>query len=257
MSRFDGRTVLITGASRGIGAASARAFAAEGARVAVNYRRDADGAAAVRRSILDAGGTAEAFQADMGTADDVDRLADEAEAALGPVSVLVNNAALIDRSPMLEVTMETFDTVWAANVRGLFQLSRRVAAGMVERGSGGAIVNISSILARLTVGNRTAYAASKGAVESLTRAMALDLAPHGVRVNAVAPGLIATEALLSGMPGEDLQAAVQRHIPGGRFGRPEEIAAAILFAASDEASYLNGAVLPVDAALGAREAGPD
>ena len=88
-------------------------------------------------------------------------------------------------------------------------------------------------------------------------ALALAEAPHGVRVNAVAPGLIATEALLSGMPGEDLQAAVQRHIPGGRFGRPEEIAAAILFAASDEASYLNGAVLPVDAALGAREAGPD
>lgn len=255
MSRFDDRTVLITGASRGIGAASARIFAAQGARVGINYRRDADGAAAVRRSILDAGGTAETFQADMGDAAAVDRLADEAEAALGPVSVLVNNAALIDRSPMLEVTMEAFDAVWAANVRGLFQLSRRVAAGMVERG-GGAIVNISSILARLTVANRTAYAASKGAVESLTRAMALDLAPHGVRVNAVAPGLIATEALLSGMPDEDLQAAIQRHIPIGRFGRPEEIAAAIVFAASDEASYLNGAVLPVDAALGAREAGP-
>ena len=255
MSRFDGRTVLITGASRGIGAASARIFAAQGARVAINYRRDADGAAAVRQSILDAGGTAEAFCADMGDAADVDRLADETEAALGPVSVLVNNAALIDRSPMLDVTMEAFDAVWAANVRGLFQLSRRVAAGMVERG-GGAIVNISSILARLTVANRTAYAASKGAVESLTRAMALDLAPHGVRVNAVAPGLIATEALLSGMPDEDLQAAIQRHIPAGRFGRPEEIAAAIVFAASDEASYLNGAVLPVDAALGAREAGP-
>ena len=256
MSRFEGRTVLITGASRGIGAAAARGFAAEGARVAINYRRDADGAAAVRRAIFDAGGTAEAFCADMGAPDDVDRLADEAEAALGPVSVLVNNAALIDRSPMLEVTLETFDTVWAANVRGLFQLSQRIAAGMVERG-GGAIVNVSSILARLTVRNRTAYAASKGAVESLTRAMALDLTPHGVRVNAVAPGLIATEALLAGMPGEEVQAAVQRHIPGGRFGRPEEIAAAILFAASDEASYLNGAIVPVDAALGAREAGPD
>jgi NAD(P)-dependent dehydrogenase (short-subunit alcohol dehydrogenase family) len=126
---------------------------------------------------------------------------------------------------------------------------------MVERG-GGVIINLSSILARLAVRNRTAYIASKGAIEGLTRAMAIDLAPHGVRVNAVAPGLIATEALLTGMPDEDVQAAVQSHIPGGRFGRPEEISAAVLFAASPEASYLNGAIIPVDAGLGAREAGP-
>ena len=117
-------------------------------------------------------------------------------------------------------------------------------------------MHLSSILARLAVANRCAYVASKGAVEGLTRAMALELGPKGVRVNAVAPGLIATEALLAGMRDPDVQAAVQRHIPEGRFGRPEEITAAILFAASPEASYLNGAIIPVDAALGARESTP-
>ena len=254
-NRFEGDTVLVTGSSRGIGAATAKAFAAEGAKVAVNYRSDSDGAADTRRAIVEAGGTAEAFQADIGDEAAVARLAAAVEAALGPVSILVNNAALIDRSAMFDLSLDAFDTVWQANVRGLFQLSQLVAAGMVERGRG-AIVHLSSILARLGVANRCAYIASKGAVEGLTRAMALELGPKGVRVNAVAPGLIATEALLAGMRDPDVQAAVQRHIPEGRFGRPEEITAAILFAASPEASYLNGAVIPVDAALGARESTP-
>ncbi len=255
MTRFEGLNILVTGASRGIGAATARAFAAEGGRVAVNYRRDEAGAMATRRAIVDAGGRAEVFRTDMGVIEDVARLADEVEATLGPISVLVNNAAAIDRSSMTDVSLEAFDAVWRVNVRGLFQLSQRVATGMIERRRG-AIVHVSSILARLAVPNRTAYIASKSAVEGLTRAMAVDLAPYGVRVNTVAPGLVATEALFAGMPGEDLQAAVQSYIPGGRFGRPAEIAAAVLFVASNEASYLNGALVPVDAALASREAGP-
>ncbi len=253
--RFDGQTVLVTGSSRGIGASTASAFAAEGARVAVNYRSDEAGALATRAAITGAGGTAEVFSADVGSEADVARLVPEVESALGPISILVNNAAVIDRSPLPDLSLQAFDAVWQANVRGLFQLSQLVAAGMVERG-GGAIVHVSSILARLAVVNRCAYIASKGAVEGLTRAMALELAPLGVRVNAVAPGLIATEALLAGMRDEAVQAAVQRHIPAGRFGRPEEITAAILFAASREASYLNGAIIGVDAALGARESTP-
>ena len=253
--RFEGQTVLVTGSSRGIGASTAIAFAAEGARVAVNYRRDEAGAVATRQAIVDAGRTADVFQADIGNEVDVARLAREVESSLGPVSILVNNAALIDRSSIFELSLEAFDTVWHANVRGLLQLSQLVAPGMVERGTG-AIVHVSSILARLGVMNRSAYIASKGAVEGLTRAMALELGPKGVRVNAVAPGLIATEALLAGMRDEAVQTAVQRHVPEGRFGRPEEITAAILFAASSEASYLNGAVIGVDGALGARESTP-
>jgi len=253
--RFESQTVLVTGSSRGIGASTARAFAAEGARVAINYRSDEPGAIATRDEITETGGIAEIFQADIGIEADVSRLAKQVESAMGPVSILVNNAALIDRSAMFDLSLQAFDKVWQANVRGLFQLSQLVAAGMVERRNG-AIVHVSSILARLGVVNRCAYIASKGAVEGLTRAMALELGPKGVRVNAVAPGLIATEALLTGMRDPDVQAAVQRHIPAGRFGRPEEITAAILFAASPEASYLNGAIIPVDAALGARESTP-
>ena len=255
MGRFVDQTVLVTGASRGIGAATAEAFAAEGARVAINYRSDESGAIATRDEIVGAGGEAAVFRADVGVMADVARLVDEVETGLGPVSILVNNAAIIDRSSFLDVPLDAFEAVWQVNVRGVVQLSQLIAAGMVERG-GGVIINLSSILARLAVRNRTAYIASKGAIEGLTRAMAIDLASHGVRVNAVAPGLIATEALLTGMPDEDVQAAVQSHIPGGRFGQPEEITAAVLFAASPEASYVNGAIIPVDAGLGAREAGP-
>jgi NAD(P)-dependent dehydrogenase (short-subunit alcohol dehydrogenase family) len=255
MNRFNDQTVLVTGASRGIGAATARAFAAEGARIAVNYRSDEEGAVATVDAISAAGGAAQAFQADVGIRDDVEALAGAVERDLGPVDVLVNNAAFIDRSVFLDVEIDVLEHAWNVNVRGVYQLSQLVAARMAER-NGGAIVHLSSILARLAVASRTAYITTKGAIEALTRSMALDLAPHGIRVNAVAPGLIATEALLAGMPDKELQDEVQRFIPERRFGRPEEITAAILFAASPEASYLNGSIIGVDGGLGGAEAGP-
>lgn len=252
--RFADRVVLVTGASRGIGAATAAAFAAEGATVVVNYRSDATGAAGTVESIRAAGGRARAVAADVGDPADVERLIGDVAGIEGPIDILVNNAASFSRTSFLESDLDDLDQVWATNVRGLFHLSRLAAASMVGRG--GCIVHISSILARLAVPNRTIYCATKGAVEALTRAMALDLAPHGIRVNAVAPGLISTEALLAGMPDPALQAAIQSHIPAGHFGEPEDIAAAVLFVASDEARYINGAVIPVDAGLGGKEAGP-
>jgi NAD(P)-dependent dehydrogenase (short-subunit alcohol dehydrogenase family) len=171
------------------------------------------------------------------------------------VTVLVNNAAGFSRAPFLEVDIDEFDRVWHINVRGVFHLSQLAARKMAERNHG-TIINVSSILARLAVPQRSAYCASKGAIESLTRALALELAPYNVRVNAVSPGLIETKAMLAGFPSQELLNNVRRHIPAKRFGQPEELAQAILFLASDEASYINGIVLPVDSALGAREAGP-
>jgi len=256
MNRFNGEVVVVTGASRGIGAATARAFAAEGAKVAINYRKDGAGAIETRETIVSAGGEAMVVQADISAKSDVGVLVARVEEQLGTVTVLVNNAAMIDRATFLDVDLDTFEQVWRANVRGVFQISQLVARHMVANEVKGAIINLSSILARLAVNDRTAYIASKGAIEGLTRAMSLDLAEHGIRVNAVAPGLVATEALLAGMPDEQLQASIQAHIPESRFGRPEEIAAMILFLASAEASYVNGAIIPVDAGLGAREAGP-
>jgi len=256
VSRFDGEVVLVTGASRGIGAATAKAFAAEGARVAINYRQDREGATATQQAITAAAGEAIVVRADMAVDADIVSLMTEIEDRLDPVTVLVNNAAMIDRSSFLEVDLDAFEQVWRVNVRGVFRISQLVAQHMVDNGVKGVIIHLSSILARLAVNNRTAYIASKGAIEGLTRSMSLDLAAHGIRVNAVAPGLIATEALLAGMPDVELQKAIQSHIPKARFGRPEEIAAAILFVASDDAGYVNGAIIPVDAGLGGREAGP-
>ncbi len=256
MKRFEDKVVIVTGASRGIGAATARAFASEGAAVAVNYRTDKEGAAETCRAIEAADGKAIAVRADMAVGADVMAFVTEVEQRLGPVDVLVNNAAMIDRSSFLDVDLGAFEQVWRANVRGLFHISQLVAGHMVRDDRTGSIIHLSSIGARLAFGNRTAYLATKGAVESLTRGMAIDLAPHGIRVNAVAPGVVATEALLVGMPDPAVQAAVQSHVPAGRFGRPEELAAAILFLASDDASYVNGTIFHVDAALGSREPGP-
>jgi gluconate 5-dehydrogenase len=137
----------------------------------------------------------------------------------------------------------------------VFYLSQLVARRMARRGRG-TIIHVSSILAQQTIAGRTAYAASKGAVESLTRAMALDLAPHGIRVNAVAPGLIRTEMLLDALPDPALREQLQRYIPFGRFGNPDEMADAIVFLASPAARYITGVLLPVDAGLRVLEAGP-
>ncbi len=252
---FTGQTVLITGASRGIGAATAQLFARSGARVVVNYRADQAGADQVSAEIIAAGGQAMPLQGDAGNVDDVQRMMATVSAAWGPVRVLVHNASAINRSSFLDATLDDFDLMFGANVRGPYLMSQLAARQMIDAGAGGSIIHISTILAQLTIQNRTLYAATKGALESLTRAMALDLARHGIRVNAVAPGLIYTQALRDGISalGEE---NFTKYIPFKRFGAPEEIASAVAFLASDAASYITGALIPVDGGLGVTEAGP-
>jgi len=252
--RFEGQVVIVTGASQGIGQATAIAFAQEGAHVIINYFSSEAGAQETLTAVESTGGQGTTVRANVGNLDDCRQLLEAAE-AIGPVSVLVNNAAGFNRAPFLEVDVAEFDRVWNINVRGVYCLSQLAARQMAERRHG-AIIHVSSILAKLAVPQRTVYCASKGAIEALTRAMALDLAPYNVRVNAVSPGLVETKAMMAGFPTEERLNSVRQHIPSNRFGEPEELAQAILFLASQEASYINGIVLPVDSALSAREAGP-
>ena len=254
-NHFTGQTVIVTGASRGIGQATALAFARCGADVVINYRSDESGAQETLSLIEQAGGKGAIIQADVGIPADVERLVEETELQVGPIGVLINNAAAFKYNHFLDVPLDEFDSMMATNVRGVFYLSQLVARRMAERRQG-AIIHISSILARLLIPGRPVYSATKGAIESLTRAMAIDLIPLGIRVNCIAPGLIRTAALVGGFPNAEALAAVEAQIPGGRLGEPEDLADAVVFLASDLARYINGIVLPVNSGLSIREAGP-
>lgn len=253
MADFKDTVALITGASRGIGRAVAMAFAAHGAHVIVNYRSDAAGAAETVAAIAAAGGLATPCQADVSQTADLERMVAATE-EIGPIGALVNNAGAVSRSSFLDITLDDWDQVINTNLRGVFYLSQLVARRMAPRQSG-AIIHITSILAQQTIPGRTAYAASKGGLESLTRAMALDLAPYHIRVNAIAPGLFRTEMLLAPMRAAVAE-ELERFIPFKRFGDPDELAAAAVFLASPAASYITGILLPVDAGLRVLEAGP-
>jgi NAD(P)-dependent dehydrogenase (short-subunit alcohol dehydrogenase family) len=252
---FAGKGVLVTGASRGIGRATALAFAQHGANVIINYRADEDGAKETLEQIQNAGGTGFIVQEDVADPSAVERMVLQIEGLVSSIDVLVNNAAAFNRSSFLDVNLEDFDASFNTNVRGVYYLSQLIAKGMVQRRQG-SIIHISSILATLTIPQRSVYAATKGAIESLTKAMALDLVDFGVRVNAIAPGLIGTEAMTAGFGSDTMLAEMESHIPGGKFGRPEDIASAVMFLASDLARYITGVILPVDMGLSAREAGP-
>ena len=240
--------LLITGGSRGIGAATAKLAAARGWRVCLSYERDGDAAEAVVRAIAGAGGQAVAVRADVRREADVAALFDAAEAAFGPVMGLVNNAGVTGRiGAFADATPQTIREVVEINVIGAMLAAREAVRRMstARGGKGGAIVNISSGAATLgSPGEYVHYAASKGAVDTLTLGLAREVAREGIRVNAVAPGLVVTDIHAAG--GEpDRPERIAPTIPMGRAGRPEEIAEPILFLLSPAASYITGAILRV------------
>jgi NAD(P)-dependent dehydrogenase (short-subunit alcohol dehydrogenase family) len=242
------KVMLVTGAGRGIGAATARLAAARGYAVGVNYLRNRAAAEAVVAEIARASGRALAVQADVSVEGEVARMFDAVERSLGPVAALVNNAGILERQMRLEdMTLARFERVLAANLTGTFLCTREAVRRMSTRrgGAGGAIVNLSSMAARLGApGEYVDYAAAKGAIDALTVGLAKEVARDGIRVNAVRPGLIYTEIHASGgEPGrvERLKDAV----PLGRGGQPEEVARAILWLASEEASYVTGSFVDV------------
>jgi NAD(P)-dependent dehydrogenase (short-subunit alcohol dehydrogenase family) len=242
------RVLLVSGGGRGIGAATCRLAGARGYRVAVNYRRDAQSAAALVQAIEAAGGTALALPGDVSEPEQVERLFDESEARLGRVTHFVNNAGMTGAASRLDqASVETLRAVLDLNVFGALLCARAAAKRMARSlgGGGGAIVNVSSGAATLgSPGEWVWYAASKAAVDALTLGLARELARDGVRVNAVAPGLVDTTLHeSSGIIGRLEQMAPT--IPIGRAASPDEIAETILFLLSDAASYVTGAVLRV------------
>ena len=241
-------TVVITGASRGIGAATARLAAARGYAIGVNYARGSAEAAAVVREIREAGGKAEAIQANIALEADVVRLFAEAERALGPLTGLVNNAGITGGFARVDaITAEALERLMAVNVTGSILCAREAVRRMSTRhgGTGGAIVNISSIAAKTgAAGEWVHYAATKGAINTFTVGLAREVATEGIRVNAVSPGLIETGIhAANGEPGR--LERLKPTIPMGRPGTPEEVAEAVVWLLSPAASYVNGTVVEV------------
>ena len=242
---FAGKVAVVTGAANGIGAACAQLFAASGAAVAL---WDVDAAAAGARASELAGGA----QGHAAIGCDVSQSAQVAAAIaatlerFGRIDILVNNAGIFRAAPFLEVSEADWDAVLAVNLKGAFLVGQAVARAMAAQG-GGAIVNMSSVNGTLAIPSIASYNASKGAINQLTRAMALALAEHGIRVNALAPGTIATELARQAVLGSDeAKARIMSRTPLGRLGEPAEVAQVCAFLASDAASYMTGEIVVVD-----------
>jgi len=246
MFDLTGKKALVTGGSRGIGRGICLALAKQGADVAVNYRSNQAEAETVVSEIKAMGRQAFAVQADVSLAESVAKMFAEIKNRWGKLDILVNNAGIVKFANFEEVTEEDWDQILAVNLKGQFLCAKEALKLM---GPGGKIINIASISSGgVGIGFRQIahYTASKGGVVALTENMALELAPKGINVNAIAPGVIETDMTKDLMADEKSKAGLLARIPKGRFGKPEDIGAAAAFLASDEADYITGAVLYVD-----------
>ncbi|HEX4139460.1 MAG TPA: glucose 1-dehydrogenase [Candidatus Methylacidiphilales bacterium] len=240
-NRLSGKIALVTGASKGIGAAIATTLAAEGAAVVVNYATSREGAERVVKTITDNGGKAVAIQGDVGKLADIERLMGEIRTTFGRLDVLVNNAGVYQSVPVGQITAEFFHRIFDLNVLGLILTTQEALKLM---GEGGSIINVSSVVSTLSPAGGAVYNASKSAVDGITRTFAKELGPKKIRVNSINPGLVETEGLHStGMIAR--KDVVVPMLPLGRIGQPQDIAPAVVFLASAESGWMTAETLYV------------
>jgi len=242
MSKLAGKVAVVTGASKGIGAAIARALGGDGAAVVVNYAADRQGAERTVAEIAKRGGKAIAVQADVSKPADVTRLFAETKQAFGRLDVLVNNAGVYNFFPVEELSEAEFQRQFGTNVFGLLQVTKE-AVGQFGA-EGGSIINISSVASHMGVPGSAVYAGTKGAVDAITAVLAKELAPRKIRVNAINPGGVETEGLHSmGVPGSDFEKQMIAQTPLGRLGQPGDIAPIAVFLASPDSGWMTGEIL--------------
>jgi 3-oxoacyl-[acyl-carrier protein] reductase len=248
MSRLSKKVAVVTGASKGIGAGIATALAAEGASVAVNYSSDREGAERVAQSIIESGGKAIAVGADVSKAKDVSRLFEEVHSAFGRLDVLVNNAGVFRFGAFKDITEESFHLHYNINVLGAILTAQEAIKRFGT--DGGSIINLSSIVGSHPVPGALLYASTKGAIETLTKGLALELAPRKIRVNAISPGHTETEGnVTAGTFAGGAGAVLAAKTPLGRLGRVIDIAPLAVFLASDESAWITGEVIRASGGL--------
>lgn len=238
MSKLAGKVALVTGASKGIGAGIAKALAAEGAAVVVNYASSRDGADAVVAQIESAGGRAVAVKGDVSSAADAKAIVDAAVSRFGRLDVLVNNSGVYEFAPLEAITEEHFHRQFNVNVLGLLLVTQAAAAHL---GEGASIINIGSVVSRIVPPASAVYTATKSAVNGITGVLARELGPRKIRVNAVNPGIVETEGThTAGFIGSEFESGVVAQTPLGRTGQPKDIASIVAFLASDDSYWLTG-----------------
>ena len=243
------RVVLVTGSSRGIGRATAIAFAAEGARVVINHPGEPDEAAQAAALVSDAGGEPLVVEADVGDPQAVARMVEEVHDAFGVVDVLVNNAGICPFRDFFDITTQLWDRVLDVNLRGAFLVTQAVTRRMIEAGRPGRVIAVSSVSAWVGGAQQAHYCASKAALSSLMRSLAIVLGPHGITCNAVLPGPVETDINREDLADPAKRSQLEGRIPLGSLGQPEDVAGVITLLARPEAGYVNGSEVLVDGGL--------